>query len=385
MTIRFKLKVFVAAGALALASLMGAAQAADAIKIGAVLSVTGPAGFLGDPEKKVLEHWVAKINKAGGVIGRPIELTIYDSGGSTNKAVTFTKRLVERDGVDLLIGGSISSTSLAILPLAEKYEIPFISLGGAVSIIDPVRKWVFKMVHTDRMAAQKIFTEMRKNGVTKIGMLSETVGYGKSGHDQALKSAPDYGIEVVADEFYGPKDADVTPQLTKIKNTPGVQAVLTWGIGQTAALVVRNYKQLGIEMQLYHTHGIVSKSFIDLAGAAAEGLRLPAAGIVVAEQLPENDPQKKVVMAFKSEFESTFKQGVSTFAGHAYDGLQIAVAAIERAGGTDKAKVRDEIEKTTGYVGTGGTVNMTPADHLGLTLEAFHMLEIRNGEWTLSD
>ena len=109
----------------------------------------------------------------------------------------------------------------------------------------------------------------------------------------------------------------------------------------------------------------------------------PAAGIVVAEQLPENDPQKKVVMAFKSEFESTFKQGVSTFAGHAYDGLQIAVAAIERAGGTDKAKVRDEIEKTHGFIGTAGVFNMTPADHMGLSLDAFKMVEIRGGAWKI--
>lgn len=386
MTTALRCKSLILAVMLAVASLIGTAQAADdAIKIGAVLTVTGPAGFLGDPEKKVLEHYVDKINKAGGVNGKPVQLTIYDDGGETQKAVTFTKRLIENDQIDLLIGGTISSTSLAMLPLAEQYQIPFISLAGSVRIVDPVRKWVFKMVHTDRMAAQKIFEEMKKKGITKIGMLSENVGYGKSGHDEALKYAKDYGIEVVVDEFYGPKDADVTPQLTKIKNTPGVQAVLTWGIGQTAALVVRNYRQLGFTQPLYHTHGIVSKSFIELAGNAAEGLRLPASALVVAEQLPDSDPQKKVLLDFKNEFESTFKQEVSTFAGHAYDGLHIGLGAIERAKSTDKAKVRDEVEKTKGFVGTGGVFNMTPQDHLGLNLDAFRMLEIKNGNWTLAD
>lgn len=385
MKIKLSVAGGLAAAVLLLGGLTGPAHAADTVKIGAVLTVTGPAGFLGDPEKKVLEHYVSKINKAGGVLGKPVELIVYDSGGAADKAVSFTKRLVENDGVDVLIGGTISSTSLAMLPLAEQYEIPFMSLAGSVRIVDPVRKWVFKVVHTDRMAAQKIFTEMKAKGITKIGMLSENVGYGKSGHDEALQHAGDYGIEIIVDEFYGPKDADVTPQLTKIKNTPGVQAVLTWGIGQTAAIVVRNYRQLGIDKPLYHTHGIVSKSFIDLAGKAAEGLRLPASALVVAGQLPDSDPQKKVLLDFTNEFESTFKQDVSTFAGHAYDGLFIAVEAIERAGTTDKAKVRDEIEKTDGFVGTAGVFRMTPEDHMGLNLDAFRMLEIRDGAWTLAE
>lgn len=382
---KFRAIPIISAALIGLGGLLAPAQAADdAVKIGAVLTVTGPAGFLGDPEKKVLEHYVEKINAAGGVDGKPIELTIYDSGGDTAKAVTFTKRLIDNDEVDLLIGGSISSTSLAMLPVAERSEIPFISLAGSVRIVDPTRKWVFKMVHTDRMAAQKVFTEMKAKGVKTLGMLSENVGYGKSGHDEALKYVGEFGIEVVADEFYGPKDADVTPQLTRIKNA-NPDAVLTWGIGQTAALVVRNYNQLGLKPQLYHTHGIVSKSFIELAGASAEGLRLPASAIVVADQLSDDDPQKAVLLDFKKEYESAFNQEVSTFAGHAYDGLMIAVEAIKRAGSTDKAAVRDEIEKTDGFVGTAGTFRMTADDHLGLNLDAFRMLEIRDGAWTLSE
>lgn len=363
----------------------GLAQAADPIKIGSILSATGPASFLGDPEKKVLEMYVDRINKQGGVLGRKVELVVYDDGGSAEKASTFTKRLIESDNVDLLIGGSTTATTMAAVPLAQRSEIPFISLAGAVVIVEPVKKWVFKTPHTDKMAAEKVFADMQKRGITKIGMISEDAGFGKSGHDQSLLVAKNYGVDIVIDETYSPKDPDVTAQLTKIKNAAGVQAVFNFGFGQGPAIVAKNYKQLGIAVPLYESHGVASKDFIKLAGSSAEGIRLPAAGIVVPDQLAATDPQKPVVTAFKKDYETSFKSDVSTFAGHAYDGLQIALAAINRAKSTDKAKVRDEIEKTSGYVGTGGLVSMSATDHMGLNLSAFHMLEIRNGDWALID
>jgi len=184
---------------------------------------------------------------------------------------------------------------------------------------------------------------------------------------------------------YSGKDPDVTAQLTKIKNAPGVQAVFNFGFGQGPAVVTKNYKQLGFTVPLYQSHGVASKSFIQLAGEASEGVRLPAAGLVVADQLPANDPQKIVVTSFNKEYKDKWGAEPSTFAGHAYDGLQIALAAIQRAGSTDKAKVRDEIEKTSGYVGTGGIVSMSATDHMGLSPQAFHMVEIRKGDWVLID
>jgi branched-chain amino acid transport system substrate-binding protein len=363
----------------------GVAFAADPIKIGAFLSATGPASFLGDPEKKTIELFVEKMNKEGGVLGRKIELVVYDDGGAGDKAATFAKRLIESDKVDLLIGGSTTATTMAAVPIVEKSEIPFISLAGAVVIVEPVKKWVFKTPHTDRMAAEKVFSDMKTRGLTKIALISEDAGFGKSGHDQSLLVAKNYGIDIVADEVYSPKDPDVTAQLTKVKNAPGVQAVFNFGFGQSPALVTKNYKQLGIALPLYQSHGVASKDYIKLAGEASEGVRLPAAGLVVPTQLAATDPQRPVVAAFKKAYEDAFKGEVSTFAGHAYDGLQIALAAILRAGSSDKAKVRAEIEKTSGYVGTGGLVSMSPTDHMGLALSAFHILEIRKGDWVLID
>lgn len=361
------------------------ARAAEPIKIGSFLSVTGPASFLGDPEKRTLEREVDRLNADGGVLGRKIQLVVYDDGGRPDKAATFARRLIESDKVDLLIGGSTTGTSMAAIKVAEPAHVPFISLAGGVEIIEPVKAWVFKTPHTDRMAAEKVFADMKARGLTKIAMISEDAGFGKSGHDQSLKVAPAYGIQILADEVYSAKDPDVTAQLTKIKNTPGVQAVFNFGFGQSPAVVTRDYRQLGIALPLYESHGVASKEYIRLAGPAAEGVRFPAAGLLIADQLPASDPQKPVVTAFKKDYEAAFKSEVSTFAGHAYDALEIAVAAIRRAGTVDKAAVRNEIEKTSGYIGTGGRVSMSPKDHLGLNLSAFHMVEIHNGGWVLVD
>ena len=176
----------------------------------------------------------------------------------------------------------------------------------------------------------------------------------------------------------------MTPQLTNIRSKAEVQAILNPGFGQGPAIVTRNYAQLGMTATpLYQSHGVASKSFIELAGQAAEGVRLPAAALLVGDKLPDSDPQKKVVVDYKATYEAATKQPVSTFGGHAYDGLYILVEAIKRANAADPKKIRDEIEKTKGFVGTGGIVNMSATDHLGLDLSAFRLLEIKSGDWSL--
>jgi len=359
----------------------GLANGAEPIKIGSFLTVTGPASFLGDPELKTLQMYVEDLNAQGGVKGRKLELVHYDTGGKAQDAVSFVKRLIQSDKVDLIVGGTTSGDTLAVIQEVEKAGIPLISLAGGVEIVEPVKKWVFKTAHTDRMAAAKIFEDLRKRNLTKIALITGDGGFDKSGREQILKLAPQYGITVVADESYGNKDTDMTAQLTKIRGAD-TQAIINFGFGQAPAIVTKNIKQLGIALPLYQSHGVASKTFIDLAGDAAEGVRLPAAALVVAEQLPDTDPQKPVLLAYKKRYEA--KHGpVSTFGGHAYDGLFIAVGAVQRAGDTDRAKVRDQIEKTQGFIGTAGVFNMSPEDHMGLTLDAFKMVEIRAGGWKI--
>lgn len=362
-----------------------AAAQPEPIRIGAFLSVTGPAAFLGDPEQKTLELYVEKVNAAGGVLGRRLQLHVYDSAGDAEKARAYVKRLIEQDKVDALVGGSTTGETMAAVPLAEAAGVPFISLAGAVVIVEPVKKWVFKTPHTDRMACEKIFTDMRGRGATRIALISGAGGFDRSMRAECLKVAANAGMQIVADESYGAGDSDMTAQLAKIKATPGVQAVLNAGFGQGPAIVTRNYRQLAIGAPLYQSHGVASKQFVKLAGDSAEGVRLPAAALLVADTLPDADAQKKVVANYKRDYEGRFKQEVSTFGGHAYDGLMIVLEAMRRAGTSDKGRVRDAIEATRGYVGTGGVVNMSAQDHMGLDLSAFRMLEVRSGDWKLVD
>jgi branched-chain amino acid transport system substrate-binding protein len=388
MSCQSKLKSFAVAAAFSLPVsgflVLSPALAQQTVKIGSVLSVTGPASFLGDPEDKTLRMYVDKINASGGVAGKKIELVIYDDGGDANKARTFATRLIEDDKVVAMVGGSTTGTTMAMIPVFEDAKVPFISLAGGIEVVEPVRSFVFKTPHTDKMACEKIFENLKQRKFTKIAMISGTDGFGASMRAQCIKVAPTYGIQIVAEETYGPRDSDMTAQLTKIKGVSGVQAVVNPGFGQGPAIVTRNYAQLGMSATpLYQSHGVASKSFIELAGGAAEGVRLPAAALLVGDKLPDNDPQKKVVVDYKTTFESTAKQPVSTFGGHAYDGLAIMVEAMKRANSTDAKKVRDEIEKTKGFVGTGGVVTMSPSDHLGLDLSAFHMLEVKGGDWVL--
>lgn len=368
-------------GVLAMVSASGAALAAESIKVGTFLAVTGPASFLGDPELRTMQMYVEEINAGGGIDGRQVELVHYDTGGQAKEAVSFVKRLIQKDGVHVIVGGSTSGSTIAVMPEVEKAGVPLISLAGSIKIIEPVNKWVFKTPHTDRMAAAKIFEDMKSRGISKVALITGDGGFDKSGRAQTLELAPEYGIEIVADESYGNNDSDMSAQLTNIRGTDA-EALLNFGFGAAPAIVTRNAQQLGLDLPIYQSHGVASKKFIELAGEAAEGVRLPAAALVVAEQLPDSDPQKAVLLEYKNKYEAEHGP-VSTFGGHAYDGLFIALNAIERAGSLDKEQIRAEIENTRDFIGTGGVFNMSPEDHLGLDLNAFKMLEIQNGDWTI--
>jgi branched-chain amino acid transport system substrate-binding protein len=354
------------------------------ILIGATISETGPASTLGDPEAKTLKMLVDEINAKGGVKGQKIKLVMYDDGADPNKAKSFATRLVEDDKVVVIIGGTTTGTSLAVIPVAEEGKVPFISLAGGIEIIDPVKIFTFKTPHTDKMACEKIYEDAKKRNITKIGLISGTDGFGASMRAQCIATAKKWNIEIVADESYGPKDTDMTAQLTKIRAVPGLQAVLNPGFGPGAAITTRNFNQLGFTVPLYQSHGVASNAFIELAGAkAAEGVRLPGTALLVAEQLPANDPQKAVVMAYKTTFEKAANSPVGTFGGYAHDALRIVVNAIERAPSTKPQAIRDAIESTKGFVGVTGVYTFSKTDHLGLDLSAFRMLEVKNGGWVI--
>ena len=357
------------------------ARAAEPIKVGSVLSVTGPASFLGDPELKTLQLYVEEINKAGGLLGRPLQLIHYDDGGDASKANAFGKRLVEDDNVDFIVGGSTTGSTMAMVPLIEKAGVPFMSLAGAVVVVEPVKKWVFKASTTDRIAAERVLTDMKAKGLTKIALLSDTSGFGQSGKAQTEGVVGKYGVSLVANETYGAKDTDMTAQLAKIKANPDAQAIFVFGFGQGPAIVTKNVKQLDIKLPVYHAHGVGSDEFIKIAGPAAEGVKALAPALIVASGLAANDPQKPVVAAYVKTYTDRYKESVSMFGGQAYDNFMIVVDAIKRANSIDKAKVRDAIEQTKKFIATGGEVNMSPSDHMGLDIWSLRMIEVKNGAW----
>src|SRR5438105_1454973 len=359
-------------------------SAAEPIRIGGFVSASGPGSFLGDPEGKTLKLEIERINRGGGVLGRQLQLTLYDTGSEPKQAVSFARKLIDNDKVDVLIGGSLTGETMAVVPIAQDAEIPFISLGGAAVIVEPVKKWVFKTPHTDRMAVEKDYIDMQKRGFAKIGIIAGSVGFDESCRKEAKNLAAKYGIAVVDDQSYAPTDTDMTPQLTNLRSHAEIQAVLNCGSQAPTAIVARNYQQPGMsKIPLYYSHAIASQEFIDGAGAAANGVRIPAAAVLIAEQLPDTDPQKQVGLDYRKGYEAAYHQPISTFGGHAYDAVLLYVTAVKQVGSTDKAKVRDAIENLKNVVGTDGVFNLSPTDHMGLDTSAFHMVEIQNGKWKL--
>jgi len=368
---------------LSAAAFVSPVMADESIKIGSFLAVTGPASFLGDPEKKTLELYVERINASGGVLGRQLQLTVYDTGGDAKQAATFARRLIDDDKVDFIIGGSTTGDTMAAVPLVERAEIPFISLGGGSVIVDPVKKWVFKTPHTDRLAIEKIYADMKKNSLSKVGLIGGDGGFDKSclANAQSAELLGEFGISVVGVETYSKDDKDVTPQLTKLKSTPGIQAVLFCGFGASSVIVTKNFYQLGIGVTLYHNHGSGSKKFIDGAGDSANGVKLPAAALLVADQLPDGDPQKIPGLAYTKAYTERYKEDISTFGGHAYDALMLLVNAIMGTGSADRAKVRDALENTKHFIGVDGIFTTSPSDHDGLDTASFKMIGVEGGNW----
>lgn len=356
----------------------------EAYKVGAVFATTGFNSPLGTPEKQTVEMMVEKINVEGGINGHPLELTIYDTTSDTTECVKLVKRLIEQDKVVAIIGPSSSGESLALIDTVTKAEIPLVSCGASSKIVQPVaeRYWVFKTPQSDVLAVNKISEYLNKQGITKIALLSDSGGFGSTGRDVLVEALPKAGLTIVADEKFDTQDTDMTTQLTKINGTE-TEAIICWGTNPGPALIAKNMKQLNMAQLLINSHGIANKKFIELGGDATNDVIFPAGKLLVADQLPDSDPQKELLLNYKVDYEDKYGAGTAnTFGGHAYDALTLVVAALEEVG-PDKAKIRDYIENNIkDFPGTGGVFNMSPAEHNGLGKGAFVMIEIVAGEWT---
>ncbi len=352
------------------------------IRIGAIFAVTGPAANLGLPEARTLQMLADDANKAGGIDGRKVEVIIKDSQGSAEKAISFAKQLVEEDKVLAIIGPSTSGESMKLKGYADENETILISCAAAETIVNPVAKWVFKVPQMDSFAAQAIFATMKKRGISRIGVVASNTGFGQGGKTQLEKLAPEFGITIADAEVYDASASDFTGVLTKVK-AQNVQAMVNWSVEPAQSIIPKNMKQIGFDVPLFQSHGFGNIRYVEAAGKAAEGIIFPCGRLLVADKLPASNPQKRVLMDYKKEYETRFKDEVSTFGGHAYDAFLLLTSAVKRAGSVEPAAVRDAIEQTRGLVGTAGIFNFSPTDHNGLTMDAFEMLTVRNGQFAL--
>ncbi len=354
--------------------------AADTIKVGAILAVTGPASFLGPPEAKTLQMMTEEINKKGGIMGKKIDLIIKDSGASPEKALSFAKQLIEEDKVLAIIGPSTSGETMKIKNVAEEGKTILLSCAAAEVIVNPVAKYVFKTPQNDSFAVIKIFDQMKKMKISKIGVLSSNTGFGQAGKAQIEKMAPQHGLQIVANEVYDKAATDLTAEVTKVKAS-GAQAIVNWSIEPAQAIVIKNARQIGFKGPIFQSHGFGNIKYVQAAGPAADGVIFPAGRLLVANELPKSNKQKAVLMAYKKDYERRFKEDASTFGGHAYDAMLILTKAIEKAHSTNEEAVRNAIENLKGVVGTGGIFNFSPQDHNGLSIDSFEMLTVKKGKF----
>jgi branched-chain amino acid transport system substrate-binding protein len=357
------------------------AFAAAPIKIGALFAVTGPAAFLGEPERNSAQMVVEEINKANGIKGRKLELIVYDTGGDATKAKQLVNKLIKDDKVSAIIGPSTTGESLAIIDDVEKAGVPLISCAAGIKITEPVKKWVFKTAQNDTLAVSKIYEYLQKNNLSKVAILSVSDGFGQSGREQLKSQAAKFGITILSDDTYGPKDTDMTAQLTKIRGLQA-QAIICWGTNPGPAVIAKNARQLGIKTPIYMSHGVSSKKFIELAGEAAEGIRLPSGKVIVADVLPSSDKQKKSLLTFVKDYQRHFKAEGDHFGGHAWDAVMLLKGAIER-GGDSPAAIRNQLENSHNFAGIGGIFNYTANDHAGLKKDAFVLVEVKKKDWVL--
>jgi branched-chain amino acid transport system substrate-binding protein len=379
-------RTFLAALA-ALAATLAAPAAAQQkpVKIGSVLSVTGPAAFLGEDMKAAMELAIEEINAKGGIGGRKIEWFFYDAESQTQKGLNATRRLLTQDNVDMIVGGgNMSGMALAMLQQTEKAQLPFLSTEGSMQIVNPVaeRQWTFKSTADDDLVMERLADYFAKKGWKKIALLADSSGFGQSAVEQMKRVAAARGLDVIYESF-NPADTDLTPQLSKLK-AAGPQAIICWTVTPAGVVFVKQAKSLGIDAQLIHSYGFVDGRYMELAGDSAKDLLLVSQKFIVGSDLPDSDPAKQKILDVTRNFVLKYKRQPNVFAGQTYDAIYLAKAAVEK-GGTDKAKIRDAMTGIKGFQGVGGVFNFSPEKHSGLSKNDLVLVKWENGRFRLAD
>jgi len=384
-----KVKMIVLCGlamCLLLAPVWGyAAEEKRPYKIGSIFSYTGPGAFLGDRMKTTVEMMVESTNKKGGINGHPIQLTVYDAGSEVTKGVTAANRLITQDQVDIISGtGNMSGISLALKPVANRHQIPMISNCGALAIVSPVEdsRWMFKSHLSDREIIGKAIDYWKSKNITKVAMLSDTTGFGKSARDELRLQEPNSGIKVVAWEEFDMHATDVTPQLSRIRSADP-EVILFWTVAPSGVVIMKNARQMGMKQILMSGFGYVVPRFMKMAGQAAEGCVLVSLRYPVGPQLPDDDPCKKVILQYMEEHKAKYGFEPDVYGAEAYDGMLMAFEAFKLAKSLEKEKLRDALEHIN-FIGVNGVYDkLSPKRHYGLTKDDAVVFEWRSDGWKL--
>ena len=357
----------------------GTTRQADPVVIGAIVSTTGPAAALGEQERDTLKMMQDVINGSGGILGRPLKVVTLDDKSDPNEAVTDANQLISQDKAVAIIVATSSPSTLAVKQITAKKGLPQIAIAAANEITDqPPSDWIWRTPAKDSIAVACALTYVSKNmKVKKIAILHDENAFGSSGADVIVKTAATYGLQVVGNESYKTADTDLTAQLTKIRGD-NPEAIIVWGTNPGPALAAKNMKQLGMTIPYVGSHGIANSTFIQLAGAAAEGVVLPAGKLLVPSSV--TDPkQKAVVDNFVKLYKNSFGVAPNTFAGHAYDAITLLANAIQKAGNTDPAGIQAALNATQGFAGADGIFNYSKTNHDGLVVSDMIMVKIQGG------
>ena len=371
---------------LAVLAAVSTAALAD-INVGVSVAATGPAASLGIPEKNTFALLPTSIG------GQKVNYIVLDDGTDPTNATKNIKKLISEHKVDVVVGSSTTPSSLAMMDVAVDNETPLISMAGSAIVVEPMdakRKWVFKTAQNDAHMATAIVQHMTDKNVQSVAFIGFADAYGDGWYKEFAKIAEARKLKIVANERYQRNDTSVTGQILKILAAKP-DAVLIGGAGTPAVLPQKTLKEKGFKGLVYQTHGVANNDFLRVGGKDVEGAFLPVGPMVVAAQLPNDNPVKKSALEYVSKYEAAHGKGsVSSFGGHAWDAgvlLQSAIPVALKKGqpGTVEFRraLRDAIENTKNLPAAHGIFNLSADDHQGYDQRARVMVTIENGGWKL--
>jgi branched-chain amino acid transport system substrate-binding protein len=368
-------------------------QKGSTYKIGFAPGVTGGGAFLGEPERNVAEIIAEQLNAAGGIVGpdgveHDVEILIGDTETNPDTAVSVARRFVDEDEVVAVIAGSVTPISLAVAEVAEEAEVPFVSMASSLAIVtDPdtgeMRTWVFKVAQSNGDVAVKQVARVNTLGVTSICYLYENTGYGKDCFNNSSTALQEAGFETVFEDSFERTDTEF-PQIAGVQ-AAGCDAVVVGAIPPGASLVTIALRDALPDIPIIHGHGICTEDFISSASNAAEGIEMPCSPVIIAEDLPDDHPQKEVFMEFYQAYTDHTGEPVSTFGGHGWDSLGWVIDALESLPEglgleEQRAAVREYLETNIkDWPGTAGVFNLSPSDHYGLTEDSLAWFKVEEG------